>query len=190
MNNHNILVISMVSTMWLMEPNLRFNFPNNHTSFILYWPECNCQCFYCDLNKAFINCIPYDSNTLELSLPFIDCITVSGGEPLLVPKDVFEFQKIAKEHNKAFYVYTNGYGTDIINKLLKSYNKTKIVIDIKGNNVETVQEITKINENLSTQIYKTYEKFKECDNVIFRINDLFNVNDFKNFKNIEIYKLQ
>lgn len=169
-----------------MESNLRFNFPNNHISFILYFSKCNCKCFYCDLDKIFINCIKYDEESLKLSLPFIDSLVISGGEPLLAFNDVLKFQQFAKDNDLWFYVYTNGYDVDKINKLLKLYDKTKIVIDIKGNNINEINETTQT--SFGSKIMETYNTFKHNDNVIFRINDLINITDI-NFNNIERYEL-
>jgi len=175
----------MTSTLWLMEPSIRFNFPNNHTSFVVYWPKCNCRCFYCDLSKVFINCIPFDKEALELSLPYIDCLVVSGGEPLLDFKRVLEFQEFAKNNNLWFYVYTNGYDLDKVNLLLSSYDKTKIVIDVKGNSVEQINQVT--STNLGEKFLKTYEQLANNPNVIFRFNDY--IKPTRKYKNIETYEI-
>jgi len=176
----------MVLDEWLMEPHFRFNFPHKHTSFVLYYPKCNCNCFYCNLDKVFVNCIPFDYDSLELSLPFIDCLVVSGGEPLLAYEDVLEFQRLAKQHNLWFYVYTNGFDKNKITNLLNLYEKTKIVIDVKGKNIKQINDITKT--NYGKQIMDTYKSFCSHDRVIFRVNEYTKtILNQLNFKNIEKY---
>ena len=178
-------IVSTASTLskWLMEPNLRFNFPHNHISFVLYYPKCNCNCFYCNLKKVFIGCIPFDWNSLELSLPFIDCIVVSGGEPLLAFDDILIFQEFARQHDLWFYVYTNGFNVSKISQLLDNYEKTIIVIDVKGSKIEQINKTTR--SNLGKQIIQTYKAFCNHDRVVFRINEYVKPLDFKN---IERYK--
>ena len=175
---------------WLMEPNLRINFPSKYTSFVIYYPKCNCECFYCDMEQIFVGCIPFDISSLELSLPFINCLVISGGEPLLAYDDVLQFQQFAKDNNLKIYIYTNGHDLNRIKQLLNNYEDTFIVIDVKGNRPSMIDKTTKT--KLGRKIWSTYTKLKNHERIIFRISQ--NVNNEHNYElidmllNVELYE--
>lgn len=64
------------------------------------------------------------------------CI-ISGGEPLLLGKDLFEIMDILHEDNTIFTLISNGYlmSKDIVKRLTK-YNLTRIQISVDGPNKE------------------------------------------------------
>jgi len=81
-------------------------------------------------------------------------------------------------------VYTNGFDKNKITNLLNLYEKTKIVIDVKGKNVRQINDIIK--SDYGKQMMDTYKSFCNHDRVIFRVNEytksILNQLDFKNIE--------
>ena len=72
------------------------------------------------------------------------------------------------------------------NKLHNLYSKTYIVIDVKGNDKEQINETT--GTKLGERILTTYKRFANQSRVIFRFNKYIEPN--KNYKNIERYEIR
>lgn len=107
--------------------------------------HCNMFCKHCYNNSGIKNAVP-DAMTPEKWINFskyivehggiYECL-LSGGEPLLLGKDIFKIMDIFHDDGTCFTLISNGYLiTEEVAKSLKKYNYHRFQVSIDGANAE------------------------------------------------------
>jgi len=107
----------------------------DHVSFVVFFNGCPFNCSYCH-NYQMISAINYVNvdivkDSIKNSIPFINSVVFSGGEPTAQPEPLKELLKYAKFLNLKTMVETNGYYPEVLNDLCKKGLIDQLFIDIK-----------------------------------------------------------
>ena len=122
---------------------------------IIFLPKCNLRCGYCYnpelvLDKNLPEIKEEDLlETLEERKKFVDCVTITGGEPTL-HKDLPEFIQKIKEKGFKVKLDTNGTNPEMLKSLIEEKLIDFVAMDIKN----------------------VFEKYKKTANVEVNCEDL------------------
>jgi len=107
----------------------------NHVSTVVFFNGCQFKCSYCHNHKMLtdINYVDIKTikNSIKNSMPFINSVVFSGGEPTEQPTPLEEILRFAKSLGLETAIETNGYNPQILDDLCKKKLVDKLFIDIK-----------------------------------------------------------
>ena len=107
----------------------------DHISFVVFFNGCPFNCSYCHNHKMLtdINYVTTKTikNSIKNSLPFINSVVFSGGEPTAQPEPLEDLLRYAKSLNLKTMIETNGYFPEVLKKLANNNLIDEIYIDIK-----------------------------------------------------------
>lgn len=162
-----------------MKCDIRDNMPQGKLSFVIFFEKCNFRCKYCNLE--WLQSLPdFSYERLEESLPYIDTICFSGGEPTLTPIELMQMVQRIKKYGKELILYTNGYDKERLYEFLPYFDE--VYIDIKGDTNEETQYYSQTKYNL----IDNYNEYDRIDKITLRCHE----NIITNYRNIERYILQ
>lgn len=103
---------------------------------VIFTNGCNMNCWYCHNNHLINNKTPKISeqeifNFLKSHKPFLDAVTISGGEPTLQP-DLASFIKKIKDMGFLIKLDTNGTNFEILKNLIESNLLDYVSMDVKA----------------------------------------------------------
>lgn len=117
---------------------------------IIFFGGCNFRCFYCHNHDiAFTpNLMPsYNMDdilkSIEAKKDWIEGVVLSGGEPTIYRDEIIDFISIFKGKGLKVKLYTNGYLSDVLQKLIDKRLIDAISMDIK-HIPDKYEEITRI----------------------------------------------
>lgn len=107
----------------------------DHVSIVIFFNGCPFNCAYCH-NSQMIDAINYVDidivkDEIRKSLPFVNSICFTGGEPTMNQKPLEEILKFAKSLNLSTLIETNGYFPEILKNLYEKRLVDELYIDIK-----------------------------------------------------------
>lgn len=165
-----------------MKCDIRDNMPQGKLSFVIFFEKCNFRCKYCNLD--WLQSLPeFTYERLEESLPFIDTICFSGGEPTLTPTELMQIVQRIKKYGKELILYSNGYDKERLYSIKENF-KT-IYIDCKSNTNKGAMEYTLTQYNHLIDNYIAYDNDID-EKFIIRCHEDITLN----FKHKEKYILQ
>lgn len=123
---------------------------------VIFTAGCMLRCPYCHNPDSIDGGDVYDINELfqkiDESIDFIDSVVVSGGEPLMQDRAVFEILTYAKSFGLETKLDTNGYYPEKLEKLLKLVDY--VAMDIKAPFAKYEQII---GEDIGSQVKESME---------------------------------
>jgi len=107
----------------------------DHVSTIIFFNGCPFRCSYCHNHQMifaenYVE-INFVKDEIRKSLPFINSVCFSGGEPTMQPKQLKELLKFSKFLGLKTMVETNGYYPSILIDLYEEKLVDHLFIDIK-----------------------------------------------------------
>ncbi|MBC7084847.1 MAG: anaerobic ribonucleoside-triphosphate reductase activating protein [Methanomethylovorans sp.] len=103
---------------------------------VLFLRGCPFRCPYCQnydiLTGSDLVEVKLLQDKIESSIPFINCLVISGGEPLIQKNVVKELAKFAKKKGLLVGIHTNGFFPQVIEELLKDSLVDGFFIDVKA----------------------------------------------------------
>lgn len=132
----------------------------DHISTVIFFNECPFSCSYCHNHwmisaKNYVDISEVKSG-IQNSLPIINSVVFSGGEPTFQPEQLEELLRYSKSLSLETMVETNGYHPDVLKNLVKNNLVDEIYIDVKT----TKEEYPKI-----TGKSDSHEKMLESINI-------------------------
>jgi len=107
----------------------------DHISTVIFFNGCPFNCPYCHNHKMLtdINYVTTKTvkNSIKNSLPFINSVVFSGGEPTNQSSQLEELLRFAKSLGLKTAIETNGYNFAVINDLYNKNLVDHLFIDIK-----------------------------------------------------------
>lgn len=106
-----------------------------HVSVVVFFNGCSFKCNFCH-NYDMINAINYVDtdivkDKIRESLPFINSVCFSGGEPTMQAEALQELLSFSKYLGLNTMVETNGYYPEVLQKLVNLNLIDEVYIDIK-----------------------------------------------------------
>ena len=173
---------------------MKIDFPdasfNGNNSLIIYFDDCNMKCNFCNYKKMQLlkNLKEVNLNDIKKfiieNIHYIDDIIITGGEPIINEHLLLNLLKLLSEFDKEIILYTNLLN---ISESIIFYSN-KIIVDVKGNNVEEIIKNTKISKENALKLFDLYNKYKLCNKFIFRLKNYMN-NEI-GFKNVKYYTVE
>lgn len=107
----------------------------DHISTVIFFNGCPFNCSYCHNHQMISDVnyveIDYVKDKIRNSLPFIDSVVFTGGEPTSQPESLEEILKFSKSLNLETAIETNGYYPNILIDLYEKGLVNHLFIDIK-----------------------------------------------------------
>jgi len=125
----------------------------------IWFAGCNMRCPYCynvDIVEGRgVKTVDEISHFLQKRAGKLDAVVFSGGECTLHPKALKELAFLAKNHNYAVKIDTNGSNPDLIAEFIEEGLVDYIALDFKGSKYQ-MAEITQLKTAFS-QFEKTFD---------------------------------
>lgn len=156
-----------------------------HISTVIFFNGCPFRCSYCHNHqmifaKNYVN-TKIVKNSIKNSLPFINSVVFSGGEPTEQPEPLEDLLNYSKQLNLKTMIETNGYHPEILKDLIRKNLIDEVYIDIKTTKEEYLKLTGKDNAyekmiesiNVSVPVVKRTTIFKnfsipKCSNILQR----------------------
>jgi len=174
---------------------------SGRSSIIIFFNGCYFKCPYCQnyttLDSVRLIEIEDIKKQIIDAKPFISAVIISGGEPTMQFKALYELAKFAKQQNLLVGIQTNGYCPDKLQMLSDHKLADKLFVDIKADplNTKKYSSLTGNIENAAEKLIQTLNIANiviEARTTIFKsINDSLGIFKFiKNNKYSHTYVIQ
>jgi len=106
---------------------------------VLFFDKCNFMCPFCQNWELIVHPEKFPVITwediekkLEKKKKWVDGVVLTGGEPLMFKKEVFDIARKIKQRNFSVKIDTNGAYPDVIRELLDAHLVDYVALDIKA----------------------------------------------------------
>jgi pyruvate formate lyase activating enzyme len=106
---------------------------------VLFFDKCNFMCPFCQnweliLHPEKFPVIPWEDIEKKLvkKEKWVDGVVLTGGEPLIFKKEVFDIARKIKQRNLSVKIDTNGAYPDVLRELLDAHLVDYVAMDIKA----------------------------------------------------------
>jgi len=107
----------------------------DHVSFVVFFNGCQFRCAYCHNHEMInaVNLVDIDivKDEIRKSLPFVNSICFSGGEPTIQSDQLRDLLLFARSLGLSTMVETNGYRPDVLKCLYEENLIDMLFVDIK-----------------------------------------------------------
>jgi len=109
---------------------------SGRSSCVIFFNGCYFKCLYCQNYALLDSTRLIETENIKQQIidakPFISAVVISGGEPTMQFKALYEIAKFAKQQNLLVGIQTNGYCPDKLQMLSDHKLIDKLFVDIKA----------------------------------------------------------
>lgn len=109
-----------------------------HVTYMIFFAGCDFRCPFCQNGDIILPgsgelmSLDHIKEKIKESTPLIDAVGVSGGEPTLQPKPLYDLFRWAKRNGLETFLNTNASRPDVVEGLVKEGLVDFIALDVKG----------------------------------------------------------